>query len=543
MDSADARTDDEGFPKQYNKSFRFWAIIITLCFLSVLSALENTVVTTSLPYISSQLNLGESYVWVTNVFFLTAAIVQPLFGQLANIFGRRWVTMAVIVFFVLGSGICGGASNGAMLIAGRAIQGMGGGGLNTMPNVIVSDLVPLRDRGKYVAWYLTTYFVGTAIGPWVGGAIVETTSWRWVFYINLPVGGASMLMVFFSLHVQYNKEMSFIQKLHRIDYIGNILLIGSSISILYALSYGGSADSWSSWSIVTPLVVGIAGLGIFVYFETTPWAKEPVVPPHLFGNRTSAVVMIVTFISSALLYWVMFFMPVYFQAVLGSSASYAGVQVLPSLIVAVPVSIVSVLALSRFGRYKPIHLTGFTAITIGLGLMTLLNNHSTTAEWVVFQIINSIGNGTLLNSLLPACQASLTEPDQAATTAVWSSIRSFGSIWGVIIPAAIFNNRFEQLAWRIADPEARSLFLHGNAYSNANSDFLSRFTGVIHEQIVGVYSDALKQLWLISIAFGGVSFLLVLFEREIELRTALETEYGLKEESKEEKVVGRYQRL
>lgn len=201
------------------KTLRFYAIMVTLCFLSVLSALENTVVTTSLSTISADLDLGSSYVWVTNVFFLAAyahplrvsdhiphcaskstlsltvglaflpdsAVVQPLFGQLANIFGRRWVTLMAIVLFVLGSGLCGGATNAAMLITGRAIQGMGGGGLNTLPNIIVSDLVPLRERGKYVAWFLTTYFIGLAIGPWVGGAIVDSTTWRWVFYINLPV--------------------------------------------------------------------------------------------------------------------------------------------------------------------------------------------------------------------------------------------------------------------------------------------------------------------------------------------------------------------
>ncbi|EED12412.1 efflux pump antibiotic resistance protein, putative [Talaromyces stipitatus ATCC 10500] len=519
--------------KNNTKSLRFYVIIVTLCFLSVLSALENTVVTTSLPSIATELELGNSYVWVTTVVFFNSltvsnsAVVQPLFGQLANIFGRRWVTMGVIVLFALGSGLCGGATNAAMLIAGRAIQGMGGGGFNTLPNIIVSDLVPLRERGKYVAWFLTTYFVGIAIGPWVGGAIVDSSTWRWVFYINLPIGGASMIMVFIFLQVQYDKGMSFIEKLRRIDYGGNFLLISSSVSILFALTYGGNLYPWRSSQIIVPLVIGFTGIGIFVAFENTKWAGEPVCPPHLFRNRTSAVVMIVTFIGSALLYWVYFFMPIYFQAVRGSSPSVAGLQVLPSVIVSVPASIAAVLLLTRFGRYKPIHLAGFTAITLGLGLFILLDQTSSTAEWVIFQIINSLGNGIIMNSLPPACQAASqrTESDQAATTAVWSSVRSFGNIWGVVVPAAIFSNTFGQRAGQIADPVTRELILKqfhsGNAYADANAVFLARLDETTRNEVVAVYEDALRFIWQISLALAGFSLVLVLLEKEIVLKTDL----------------------
>ncbi|CEJ92603.1 Putative Multidrug resistance protein fnx1 [[Torrubiella] hemipterigena] len=517
------------------KTFRFYLVIVTLCFLSVLSALENTVVSTSLPSIAKDLELGNSYVWVTNVFFLTAAVVQPLFGQLANIFGRRSVTLFVIFLFVLGSGLCGGATSTAMLIAGRAIQGMGGGGLNTLPNIIVSDLVPLRERGKYVACFLTTYFVGIAIGPWVGGAIVEATTWRWVFYINLPIGGVSMVMVLLFLQVEYDKEMSFADKVRRIDYGGNFLLICSSISILYALTYGGNLYAWNSTTILAPLIVGFAGIGLFVAFENTAWAKEPVCPPHLFSNRTSAIVMIVTFISSALLYWVYFFMPVYFQAVRMSSPATSGLQLLPSVVVSVPASIVAVLVLTRFGRYKPLHIVGFAMLALGLGLFIRLDQHSSTAEWVIYQIINSLGNGTLMNSLLPACQAASQrkESDQAATTAVWSSVRSFGSIWGVVVPAAIFSNAFGQRANDITDTTTRELILEqfhsGNAYADATASFLLGLDETTRQQVIGVYEGSLQLMWEISLGLGGLCLVLVLLEREIILKTSLETKYGLRE--------------
>ncbi|KAL8797418.1 MAG: hypothetical protein Q9182_007208 [Xanthomendoza sp. 2 TL-2023] len=292
------KTPNQGAPRD----FRFWAIITSLCVTGLLSALENTVVVTSLPTIVHDLNLGDNYIWVTNVFFLTSAAVQPLFGQLANIFGRRWLTMAIVALFTLGSGICGGATNGAMLIAGHAIQGMGSGGINMIVDVIVSDLVPLRERGDFMAIVLTVYFIGTSTGPFVGGAIVDSTTWRWVFYINLLVGGLSLAMLFFSLHLGYQKEMTFLQKMKRIDYGGNTIIIGSTVSVLYALTYGGTRLAWSDGRIVAPLLIGLLGLVGFVAYENTSLVIEPVTPPRLFNNITSAVVFVATFLNSALLY-------------------------------------------------------------------------------------------------------------------------------------------------------------------------------------------------------------------------------------------------
>ncbi|KAH6647482.1 DNA repair protein RAD50 [Truncatella angustata] len=531
------QTDDvvakDGSAPTFERGPRFWAIIATLCVIGLLSALENTVVTTSLPYIIAELDLGENYIWVTNVFFLTSAAVQPLFGQMANIFGRRWVTMLIVALFTLGSGIAGGASNGATLIAGRAIQGMGSGGINLIIDVIISDLVPLRERGNYMAFVLVVYFVGMAVGPYVGGAFVETTTWRWVFWINLPVGGASMAMIFAFLHVKYNKEMPFMQKLRRVDYIGNSILIISTIAILYALTYGGARNPWKSGQILAPLIVGLLGLVLFMVYEALGRAREPVIPPRLFANRTSSTVFVVTFFNSALLFWTMFFLPVYFQAILGASPARSGILLLPAIVIGVPGAAVAVVLLAKFGRYKPLHLIGFGIFTLGVGLFVLFDKDTPLAQIVVFQMITAGGSGFVLNTLLPACQAPLEEKDQATITAAWSFIRSFGAIWGVAIPAAVFNNRFGQLAHLITDPEVAAIFSHGDAYQFAVADFINSFSEVTRNEIVGIYTDALKQVWQIGIVFSGVSFLLVFIEKEIKLRTDLNTDFGMERGKKE----------
>ncbi|KAI5918480.1 multidrug resistance protein fnx1 [Camillea tinctor] len=539
IESGSTESADLGPPKKkFNQSKRFWAIMATLSITSILSALENTVVTTALPFITEQLDLGDNYVWVTNVFFLTGAAFQPFFGQLANIFGRRYVTLAIVAFFTLGSGICGGANNAATLIAGRAVQGIGAGGINIIIDVIVSDLVPLRERGNYTAIVLLVYTVGTALGPWVGGVIVANTTWRWVFWINLPVGGTALIMIFLFLQVGYNKEMSFMEKMKRIDYWGNLILVGATVSVLYALTYGGTRYSWSSANVITPLIIGLFGLGFFVWFETTKWVKEPVVPSRLFSNRTSITIFAVTFLNSALLYWVLFFLPVYFQAVLGSSASRAGVQILPSVLIAIPGAIFSVLLLAKFGKYKPLHLIGFAVCTIGLGLFTLFNPQTTTAEWVIFQAITAAGSGFVLNTLLPSIQAQFEEKDQAATTAAWSFMRAFGSIWGVAIPAAIFNNRFSELQGAITDPQVREMFSGGGvAYERAQASFIWSFPSPIREEVISVYSGALQRVWQISIIFSGLSFFLVFIEKQVKLRTNLETEFGIESKPKKDSKV------
>ena len=459
--------------------------------------------------------------------------MQPLFGQLANIFGRRWLSMFIVSVYTLGSGICGGANNGAMLIAGRAVQGIGSGGINMIVDVVVSDLVPLRERGNYIAIILTVYSVGTSLGPFVGGAIVEYSDWRWVFYLNLPVGGAAMVLLYLFLRVKTKRDMTFLQKVKRIDYIGNGIIMASSVSVLYTLTYGGSRYSWSDARTVFPLVLGLLGMILFMVVEGSGWIPEPVTPPRLFAHRTTCIVAINTFMNSALLYWVMFFLPIYFQAVMQSSPARTGVQMLPIVLVAVPGAIVAVIVLSKFGRYKYLHLAGFAIVTIGLGLFSILHASSSDAEWVIFQMFAAAGSGMVLNTLLPAFQAAIPESDQAPATASWAFIRSFGNIWGVAIPAAIFNNRFSNLAYRISNPEVSAQLGVGRAYEHATQEFVTALPQPVRGEVIGVFQDALKYVWYISVIFSGVAFFLAIVEEDLPLRTELDTEFGL--ENKESK--------
>ncbi|KAI2473092.1 MFS general substrate transporter [Annulohypoxylon bovei var. microspora] len=513
------------------RGFRFWAIIVGLCIANFQASLENSVIVTSGPTIVDDLKMGEEYIWITNAFFLCCAAVQPLFGQLCNIFGRRWLMLFAIVLFTLGSGICGGAKSSAMLIAGRGVQGAGSGGIGMIVSIIIADLVPLRERGYFLAIIMILYTVGMTCGPIVGGAIVDATTWRWVFWINLPIGGVSLVLLYFFLHVNYNKEMPLGQKLRRIDWVGNGLLMAGTIVMLYALTYAGVKYPWSSWQTLVPLLIGVFVIVLFAVWEGRGLSPELVIPPRLFRHRTSLISAINTFLHWMLVYWGTYFLPVYFQTVLLFSAERTGVSLLPMTLISIPGCAVAAILVSRWGKFKMLHLIGEAVFTVGLGLFALQWEGSTTAEWATYQSIGALGGGVVLETLLPAFQAPVPETDQAAATATWAFIRTVGGVWGVAIPATIFNNRVDQLIYTISDPRARQLLAGGGAYQHASAAFVTSFPDPVVAEIRAVYREALKLVFLTAVAFGGLATLLFLLEKDVPLRQQLETEYGLTEKT------------
>ncbi|KAM0484974.1 hypothetical protein ACHAP7_002995 [Fusarium lateritium] len=513
----------------FNTDYRFWMIMFTLVLATLLASLEATVVITSLPTIVENLKLGTSYIWVTNVFFLTTACVQPVFGQLCNLWGRKRVMMLIFAIYTLGSGIAGGANGGAMLITGRAIQGVGSGGVTMINDVIISDLVPLRYRGNYIAILLLVATIGFAIGPFLGGIIVEKTTWRWVFYLNLPIGGAGIVVTYFFLNLQYNKTQSTMEKLRRIDYIGNAILIGSSVSILLALTWAGPVHPWSDARILAPLIIGILGLVGFIIYEGSGIPSEPVMPIRLFPGRTSYIVYANTFLNVLLINWCYFFFPLYFQSVRLSSPPRSGVQMLPIALIAIPGAALAAIILSRWGKYKMLHVSGFFLMSLGVGMMGLLDEDSPPAAWILLQFIPAIGSGLLLNTLLPAFQASTDEIDQAAATGSWAFIRSFGSIWGVAIAGSVFNSYTKQYAHMVDNEVAREALTLGDSYQSATRAFVQQFEEAVQGQIRHVFMLSLRKVYIIAVAFGGLAFLLSLFEKDIPLRKELDTQYGLEE--------------
>jgi MFS family permease len=238
--------------------------------------------------------------------------------------------------------------------------------------------------------------LGTALGPFFGGLIVQNTSWRWVFYLNLPIGGVALVFLFLFLNVHYDKETHLMDRLKRIDWIGNIIFVLAMVSILIALSWAGSKYPWSSFRILVPLILGFLGLVGFLAYEASPWCVEPTMPLHLFTNRTSTTAYALTFLHSIATISAIYFLPIYFQGVRSASPARSGVDLLPTILFLIPAAITAGGLLSTFGRYRPLHHAGFAIMVIGFGLFSLLNANSSTAVWVIFQAIEACGAGVVL---------------------------------------------------------------------------------------------------------------------------------------------------
>jgi Major Facilitator Superfamily len=458
---------------------------------------------------------------------------QPLFGQIANIYGRRWPMIFATAAFTLGTGLCGGATNITTMIVGRAIQGVGAGGINVLIEIIICDLVPLRQRGKFLGAMLGFVGLGTVLGPLFGGLIVQHTSWRWVFYLNLPVGGVALAALVVFLKVKSDHTEAFTERLKRIDWLGNFIFIATMVSVLIALSWGGTKYPWSSFHVIIPLGMSFLGGALYLSYEASRFCVNPSMPLHLFANRTSATAFALTFLHSLSGVSVIYFLPVYFQGVLSATPGQAGTDLLPTILFLLPGAIVSGVLLSKFGRYRPIQHVGFGLMVIGFGLLSLLKSNSTAAKWVGYQLVSAFGTGLVLPVLLPAVQASLTEADTALSTSTWGFIRTFGLIWGATIPTAAFNNRFSALLYRITDPVIAAELSKGSAYEHATKTFMDTVTDpVTHAEIIGVFIESLNTAWYASIGFAGLGFILVILQKEVPLRKELETEFGMEGKDK-----------
>ncbi|KAJ5969144.1 hypothetical protein N7501_005392 [Penicillium viridicatum] len=509
------------------KTWRFWAVFPALCVTTFLSALDTSILSTALPTIALDVNAGELYMWITNSYILSSTVVLPLFGQTANIFGRRWMLIISVVIFALGSGMAGGAKNTGLLIAGRTIQGIGGGGINALVDIVICDLVPLRQRGKYVALMAAVWAVGTVIGPVLGGAFAQYVSWRWVFYINLPLCAASLLLLVLFLRVTHPHNGTVWHQLKRVDLVGNSILTAAVISILLALTWAGTTYAWSSWRVLLPLILGLGGMLLFYVHQVSRFCIEPSIPLRLFSSGTGTCALWIAFIQSVLLYWVGYFLPVYFQAIRGSTATESGLYVLPITAAIAPFGIITGVIIAMTGKYRVFHFLGYIFLTTASGLFSLLDSHSPARDWAGFQILFGAGSGMIFSSTLPPIQASLPESDVATATSTWAFMRSFGCIWGIVVPTTIFNARVQGLLYRVSDVSLRAKLANGGAYAMASEWMMRTLHPDLMAEVLSVYQDSLRWVWWISIPFGAIGLLLCIFIKQLELTEDLHTEFGL----------------
>ncbi|KAI0405062.1 MFS general substrate transporter [Xylaria palmicola] len=526
QNAADTGRDADSPPTEgkATKGTRFWLIFFCLVLTAFLSALEGSIVSTALPSIARALDASQNYIWIVNVYYLTSAAVQPIYGQLADLWGRRWITVGAVAIFTIGSGICGSATSTDILIGGRTIQGLGAAGINMLVELILCDLLPLRERGQFFGILFLFIILGSVIGPFLGGILVDRVSWRWAFYINIPFGGFATILLFFSLRIPHTSQSSALERFKKIDFVGNFLLAASVGSVLYALTYGGTRYDWNNPGIIVSLVLGLLGQVLFFFYEASPLCRDPVMPMALFKNRTSMAAYVATFLQTIISFWALYFLPLYFQSTQLVSATRSGIMLLPFSVIYALAAFVGGGIATRLGRYRIIHFIGFAIMTIGIGTFTMFDRNTSLAVLVVLEVIFAFSIGVITPNLLTAIQVALPESLNAASTGTFAFVRSIGTIWGVSIPAAIFNNRFDQLLGELSDEKAIAALSHGGAYESASSAFVDSFPADVRDVIISIYERSLMQVWQIGIVFAGIGFLVIFFERDLALKNEKEPE-------------------
>jgi EmrB/QacA subfamily drug resistance transporter len=508
----------------------FWRSFLALCIPLLLSALEGTITNTALPTISDKLNLGTKFSWVATAFLLASTVPQPLYGQLGNIFGRKYPMMAAVLIFAIGSAICGSAKSGAVLIFGRVIQGLGTGGIDLFAEMILCDIIPLRRRGPYLAIKHAVFGVGTCLGPVLGGVLADR-HWRWCFYINIPICVVAVFFMYIWLNVGggiNTKEVAIMDELKKVDFVGNFLLTASLISVLVALSMAGAPHPWTHPAILVSLILGLVGVVAFAFFQCSTYCKHPIMPPHVFSNRTTNIAFALTTIHGFVTYGFQFYLPIFFQAVQLSSPTQSGIRVLPTTLPIIVLAAIGGPLLSFWGKYKPIQIIGFSCMVLGFGLCTMLGKDSKTVEWVMFQCIAAAGSGIVISSMLPAVQVDLPDETTGQSSGSWAFLRGTGSLFGVAIPGAIFNLRFSQYCPNIADEKARKQLDHGQAYQRASREYIKKFEDPVQTQIIEGFTQSLKSVWIVLAVVAGIGFVLTWALRQHKMREDLNSEFGLK---------------
>lgn len=333
------------------------------------------------------------------------------------------------------------------------------------------------------------------------------------------------------LNLKYRREGTIWDRLKRVDWAGNFVLITAVTSILIALTWGGTKYTWGDWHVTLPLYGGFLGLLLFVGIQLSGWVEEPTMPARLFSNRTSVAVFIMAFFHGLILVYVIYYLPVYFQAVKLSSPTRSGVQIFPIATTIAPAAAISGVLVTIYGRYRRFYYLGWTLMSLGCGLFCLLDPSSATSSWVGYQLLFGLGNGLVYNTMIPPLLASLGPAEIATATATWTFSRSFGGIWGIAIPSAIFNGKVNSLVReRLAptNPALAAQLSNGGAYERAVASFVKSLPAATRTIVINIYSDALKAVWLGSIAFVVVGLPLSVLVKRYDLSNMLEeTEFGM----------------
>ncbi|KAI0297883.1 iron permease [Multifurca ochricompacta] len=501
------------------KDWKFWCIIFSLALSVLLTAVEFTAIGAALPTIIRDLK-GVQFIWVGSAYALGSTALVPLCGGLTQIIGRRPIMLSAIFLFALGSTICGAASSMNMLIAGRSVQGLGAGAITSSVQIMLSDLVTLRERGTFSGLMALSWAVGGGVGPVIGGSLAQSGNWRWLFYLNLPICAfnATLVLLFMRLKTPY---ATLKEKLSRMDFIGNILITGSTTSTVIGLTWGGVQFAWSSASVLVPLIIGLIGLGSFVIYEIY-LCKPPVVPILFRLNWTGTSGYLQNFVMAVVLASLSYWYAVFFEACKDKSPTGAGVDLFGLSYSISLIAIVAGVAVKKTGKYLIPTYIGWVLMVVGAGLLTTLRADTSIAKSVGFQLVIGGGVGIIYVVSLFPILASIPVTHSAPAMALYVFSRNFGYIWGVTVGGAILQN---ELKGKLP-ASFLAQFPQGVEIAFATIPIIPTLEQPFKDQVRNTFGEALKVVWQVVLGIACAGFLSSLGMRQLELHTNIDEDWG-----------------
>lgn len=483
-------------------------VMVALMLAMLLAALDQTIVSTALPRIASDLNGLNKLSWVATAYLLTTAVVTPLYGKISDLFGRKKVFQIAIVIFLIGSALCGLSQNIDQLIFFRAIQGLGAGGLFALVFAIIGDIIPARQRGRYQGYFGGVWAAASIIGPLLGGLFTDHLSWRWVFYINLPVGAVALAAIAARLHVSERR------KEHAIDVLGALLLAGSVVCLLLTTVFGGVTYPWNSAPIYELIAGGLILGGLFIAWEAR--AKEPIIPLGLFRNDIFNVSSLLSILSGALMFGAIISIPIYQQIVRGYSATKSGLLLLP-LVAGMMVSMIFAGRLvSKIGKYRMFPIIGTALVAFGLWLFSHISLETSQLTLSAWMVVLGMGVGLYMPIMTLAVQNSVERAHLGTATGVVTFFRTMGSSFGTAIFGALLTARLTHHLQETL-PASASARVSTKSIQQSTAAFSHLPPMVVHD-ILGAFARAFHDVFLWSIPLALLTFVVALFLRETPLK-------------------------